>query len=93
METAARLGLSVAACVFDNGLYGTIRARQEQAFPGRASGTNTGRVDFAAAARAHGWLGWTVEKDASVEGVLAEVSAASGCRLAHFIVEPFPLAV
>src|ERR1700677_882774 len=93
METAARLGLSVVACVFDNGLYGTIRARQEQAFPGRAFGTDTGRVDFAAAARAHGWLGWTAEKDASVETVLAEVSAATGCRLAHFIVEPFPLAV
>jgi acetolactate synthase I/II/III large subunit len=93
METASRLGLSVVACVFDNGLYGTIRARQEQAFPGRAFGTSTGRVDFAAAAAAHGWRGWTVEKDADVEPVLAEVSAAGGCRLAHFIVEPFPLAV
>jgi acetolactate synthase I/II/III large subunit len=91
METASRLGLSVVACVFDNGLYGTIRARQEEVFPGRAFGTSTGHVDFAAAARAHGWQGWTVDKDIDIEQVLGDVLAASGCRLVHFIVEPFPL--
>lgn len=91
METANRLGHSIVACVFDNGLYGTIRARQEEAFPGRAFGTSTGRIDFAAAARAHGWLGWTVEKEADVDGAVNDVLAAPGCRLVHFVVEQFPL--
>lgn len=91
METARRLGLSIVACVFDNGLYGTIRARQERAFPGRAFGTSTGHVDFAAAARAHGWLGWTVQRDADMERVAHNVLATTGCRLIHFIVEQFPL--
>jgi acetolactate synthase-1/2/3 large subunit len=92
METARRLGLSIVACVFDNGLYGTIRAQQEQAFPGRAFGTSTGHVDFAAAARAHGWLGWSVDKDADIERIVDNVLANTGCRLIHFVVEQFPLA-
>jgi acetolactate synthase-1/2/3 large subunit len=92
METANRLGQSIVACVFDNGLYGTIRARQEEAFPGRAFGTSTGRIDFAAAARAHGWLGWTVEKEADIDAAVNDVLAAPGCRLVHFLVEKFPLA-
>ena len=42
--------------VADNGTYGTIRMHQEREYPGRVSGFDLGNPDFAALARAYGWL-------------------------------------
>ena len=40
--------------VFDNGMYGTIRAHQERNYPGRISGTPIDNPDFVAIAQAYG---------------------------------------
>jgi acetolactate synthase-1/2/3 large subunit len=91
METAVRGGADLVACVFDNEIYGTIRARQESAYPGRDFGTATGPINFADAARAHGWRAWTVRRDRDLASALEEASAARGCRLVHLRVDPVPL--
>jgi acetolactate synthase-1/2/3 large subunit len=91
LETAVRLGLSIGVFVFDNGLYGTIRAKQEQIYPGQGFGTSVGSVDFAELARASGWHAWTVRSDREVDSVLSEASRETGCRLIHFVTPAEPL--
>jgi acetolactate synthase I/II/III large subunit len=93
METAARMSLDLVCLVFDNSMFGTIRAKQEEAYPGRPSGTVTGAVDFAGLARALGWTAWAVEREAGIEAALAEAGSSAGCRLVHFKVDPHPLAL
>jgi acetolactate synthase-1/2/3 large subunit len=48
--------------LFNNNMYGTIRAHQEGRHPDRISGTDLVNPDFAAIAKAHGGFGAKVEK-------------------------------
>ncbi|HET9662061.1 MAG TPA: thiamine pyrophosphate-dependent enzyme, partial [Thermomicrobiales bacterium] len=57
LATAAQRNLRVICVVFDNGIYGTIRAHQEREFPGRVSGTNLWTPDLVKYAEAFGGLG------------------------------------
>jgi hypothetical protein len=41
--------------ILNNGVFGTIRARRERRYPGRASGATPENPDFSALARAHGY--------------------------------------
>jgi acetolactate synthase-1/2/3 large subunit len=90
METAVRFGTDLVAVVVDNGVYGTIRARQARAFPGRLTGTRIGGIDFAVLASSHGWAAWSARTDAEVDAALAQAAAGSGCRLVHVIVGEEP---
>jgi len=60
LSTAVQHGAAVVVIVVNNGRYGTIRMHQEQAFPGRVSGTELANPDFAELARAYGGHGETV---------------------------------
>jgi acetolactate synthase-1/2/3 large subunit len=62
LATAVKYGLDPIILVFNNAMYGTIRAHQEKAHPFRVIGTDLGNPDFAALARAYGAHGETVEK-------------------------------
>jgi acetolactate synthase I/II/III large subunit len=91
LETLNRLDSETTAFVFDNSLYGTIRAKQQEAFPNRNIGTSLGSVDFGLLGQAAGWSSWTVRKNADVRPMVAEALAARGCRLVHFVVDADPL--
>ncbi len=62
LATAAQAGARPVVLIVNNGTYGTIRAHQERTYPGRVSGTEMANPDFAALARAHGFLGERVER-------------------------------
>ena len=64
IATAVHHGAAPILFVFNNGLYGTIRAHQERHFPGRVVGTDLTNPDFAALARSFGAHGETVERTA-----------------------------
>jgi acetolactate synthase-1/2/3 large subunit len=62
ISTAVAHGAAPVILVVNNGSYGTIRAHQERHHPGRVSGTDFPRADFAAYARAFGGHGEVVTR-------------------------------
>ena len=94
METAVREGIDLTALVVDNGVYGTIRAKQEAETPGRLPATAIGGIDIAAMARAMGWRAVTAETDEDVVAALADaLRTPGGCRLVHARASEQPLAI
>jgi acetolactate synthase-1/2/3 large subunit len=91
LESAVRLDLSTVVFVFDNHLFGTIRAKQEDQYPGRPMGTELGPVDFGQLARASGWKSWTVRSSEEIAPAIDEVLSEDGCRLVHFVLGQLPL--
>jgi acetolactate synthase-1/2/3 large subunit len=70
--------------VVDNGTYGTIRMHQEREYPGRVSGSDLrANPDFAALARAYGWLACHVSATAEFEPAFAAALRADGPTLIH----------
>lgn len=62
ISTAAAHGAAPVILVVNNGSYGTIRAHQERHHPGRVSGTQFPRADFACYTRAFGGYGEVVKR-------------------------------
>jgi acetolactate synthase-1/2/3 large subunit len=62
VSTATAYGAAPVILVVNNGSYGTIRAHQERRHPGRVSGTEFPRADFACYARAFGGYGEVVKR-------------------------------
>ncbi len=62
IATAVQYNLPIVVLVFNNGMFGTIRAHQERMYPGCPSGTYLRNPDFAAYARAFGAFGATVKR-------------------------------
>jgi acetolactate synthase-1/2/3 large subunit len=62
LATAVQYRLPVVMIVCNNGMYGTIRMRQEHQFPGRVMATSLINPDFAAMARSYGAAGATVTR-------------------------------
>ncbi len=86
LETAVRQGVSLVAVVFDNGRYGTIRMHQDR--EGRApAGTDLGPIDFAAAARAMGAQGISVERDDQVPDAIREALASGQPTVIHMVLD------
>jgi len=56
--------LGIVVLVFNNGMWGTIRAHQEREFPGRTIALDFDNPDFAALARAYRGHGEVVQSDA-----------------------------
>ena len=64
LETAVRLKLAgLVVLVFNNNNFGTIRRHQNREFPGRVVGTDLGKIDFSAIAKAMGAEGFRVSKN------------------------------
>ncbi|HNU11045.1 MAG TPA: thiamine pyrophosphate-binding protein [Rubrivivax sp.] len=80
---AGRGKARLVSLVVDNGSYGTIRMHQEREYPGRVSGTELFNPDFAALARAYGWLAERVERTTEFESAFARALAADRPTLLH----------
>ncbi|WP_191237077.1 thiamine pyrophosphate-binding protein [Cobetia marina] len=67
LGVALQYRLGIVVLVFNNGMWGTIRAHQENDFPGREIALTFTNPDFAALVTAYGGLGQVVEKDEDFE--------------------------
>ncbi|SHI96982.1 thiamine pyrophosphate-dependent enzyme [Wenxinia saemankumensis] len=82
LATAVQHDAAPIVLVVNNGIYGTIRAHQEQHYPGRVSGTEMTSPDFAALARAYGLHAERVERTEDFPDAFARARAArSGALL------------
>ncbi len=88
LATAAQRNLRVICVVFNNGIYGTIRAHQEREFPGRVSGTDLWQPDLVKFAEAFGGLGLRVERNEQVAEAIAAANEHSGIAVVDVIVDP-----
>src|SRR5262245_38022227 len=77
LATAAQYSLPVIAIVANNGVYGTIRAHPERAYPRRVIGTTLINPDFAAYARSFGAQGYTVATTADFAPAFRAALASS----------------
>jgi acetolactate synthase-1/2/3 large subunit len=93
LETAVREEARLAALVFDNAMYGTIRMHQEDAHPGRVVATDLGPIDFAAIAGACGATGITVDRNDHVPGAIRRALGSAGVSVVHLKVDPRYLSV
>lgn len=88
LATAAQRGLNVICVVFNNGIYGTIRAHQEREFPGRVSGTDLWSPDLVKFAEAFGGAGIRIDhNDRAAEAVAAAI-ANPGITVVDVVVDP-----
>jgi acetolactate synthase-1/2/3 large subunit len=91
IATAVQHGAAMLIVVMDNRQFATIRAHQENQFPGRVSGTQLVNPDLAALARAYGGYGETVNADdqaqAAVERALAAVRNDRRPALIHVLTD------
>ncbi len=76
LASATQAGAQPIVLILNNGIYGTIRAHQEQHYPARVSGTTMLSPDFAALARAYGFHGERVETTEDFEGAFARALAS-----------------
>lgn len=82
LGTAMQAGAQPIVLVLNNGLYGTIRAHQERAYPGRVSGTTLENPDFTRLARAYGFHGERVAETADFPAAFARaMSCPTGAVL------------
>jgi acetolactate synthase-1/2/3 large subunit len=88
IATAVRHGAAPLLFVFNNGLYGTIRAHQERHYPGRVVGTDLGNPDFAALARSFGAHGETVARTAEFMPAVERAMAARKLAVIDLRMDP-----
>jgi len=86
--SAVQEGAAVIVIVIDNGMYGTIRAHQERAYPGRVSATALRNPDFAALAKAYGGHGETVERTDDFAAAFARAVASGLPAILHVKSDP-----
>ncbi len=88
LATAAQRNLRVICVVFNNGIYGTIRAHQEREFPGRVSGTDIWQPDLIKFAEAFGGIGIRVERNDQAAEAVAAANAHPGITILDVTVDP-----
>jgi acetolactate synthase-1/2/3 large subunit len=88
LATAAQYRLPIVFIVVNNGMYGTIRMRQEREFPGRVHGTSLVNPDFADYARAFGAQGEVVSRTEEFAGAFERALEATRPALIELRVDP-----
>jgi acetolactate synthase-1/2/3 large subunit len=88
LATAAQYSLPVMVIIANNGMYGTIRAHQERAYPRRVIGTTLINPDFAAYARSFGAEGYTVETTADFAPAFRAALAGSKPSVIELKLDP-----
>ena len=88
LATAVQYSLPVIVIIANNGMYGTIRAHQERAYPRRVVGTTLINPDFAAFARSFGAEGYTVETTADFAPAFRAALAGSKPSLLELKLDP-----
>lgn len=76
LETAVRENINVISIVVNNNMFGTIRAHQENHFPGRVLGTPLTNPSFSEVAKLYGCNGATVTKNEDFKAVFQEALAS-----------------
>ncbi len=77
LATAKQHNACPVVLIVNNGVYGTIRAHQENHYPGRVSGTTMESPDFAALARSYGLHGERVERTGDFEAAFDRALAST----------------
>jgi acetolactate synthase-1/2/3 large subunit len=93
LAVAAQHDLRVTCVVFNNSMYGTIRAHQERAYPGRVAGTRLASPDFVKYVEAFGGLGVRVERDEDIADGVRQVVEHEGIGLLEVAVAEDTLSV
>ena len=75
LETARRLGLPIVVMIWEDGGYGLIKWKQDNAF-GRHTDLDFGNPDFVALAEAFDCIGVRVERSGDLPGALKDAFAA-----------------
>jgi acetolactate synthase-1/2/3 large subunit len=86
--TAVQYDLPVIVILFDNGMYGTIRAHQERNYPERVIATALKNPNFADYARAFGGFGVTVENTADFPAGFEAARESGKPSIIHLKVDP-----
>ena len=86
--TAVQYELPVITILFDNGMYGTIRAHQERHYPERVIATALTNPNFADYARAFGGFGVTVESTADFPAAFKAARGSGKPSIIHLKVDP-----
>jgi acetolactate synthase I/II/III large subunit len=86
--TAVQYELPVIVILFDNGMYGTIRAHQERNYPERVIATVLKNPNFADYARAFGGFGVTVENTADFPAAFKAARESGKPSIIHLKVDP-----
>ena len=88
LATAVQYNLDPLFIIIDNGMYGTIRANQERAHPGRVVGTKLNNPDFAAIARGYGAHGERVEATEEFGPAMELARGSQKAAVIHVLVGP-----
>src|SRR5262249_17693953 len=88
LATAVQYALPTIPIIANNGMFGTIRAHQERAFPHRVIGTTLVNPDFAAYARCFGAEGYTIEATRDFAPALSAALASSKPSLIELKLDP-----
>jgi acetolactate synthase-1/2/3 large subunit len=88
LATAVQYGAAVIFCVVNNGMYGTIRMHQERDYPRHVSGSDLANPDFAALARAYGYVGVRITRTAEFEPELVAALEREAGTLIEVMLEP-----
>jgi acetolactate synthase-1/2/3 large subunit len=86
--TAVQYKLPVITILFDNGMYGTIRAHQERNYPERVIATALTNPNFADYARAFGGFGVTVENTGDFPAAFKAARESGKPSIIHLKVDP-----
>jgi acetolactate synthase-1/2/3 large subunit len=92
LATVAGLDRRIRIVVVDNHVYGTIRGKQDEEYPGALFGTSLSAVDFAVLAQGFGIPAWVAKCDSDVHAALTEVCAVDGPAVLHVLTEERPFA-
>ncbi|MGK0544908.1 thiamine pyrophosphate-binding protein [Halomonas cupida] len=75
LGVALQYGVGIVVLVFNNGMWGTIRAHQENDFPGREIALTFTNPAFTTLVESYGGLGEVVERDADFDGAFERALA------------------
>lgn len=88
LETAVRENLNVISIVVNNNMYGTIRAHQENHFPGRVIATPLTNPRFSEVAKLYGCNGATVYKNEDFLPVFYEALHSNKPYVIEILTDP-----
>ena len=88
LATAVQYGAKTIIVLLNNGMFGTIRMHQEREYPQRRAGTELRNPDFAALARAYGYVGVKISKTAQFEPQLLAALARTEGTLIEVALDP-----
>ncbi|MEO7391197.1 MAG: thiamine pyrophosphate-binding protein [Ramlibacter sp.] len=88
LATATQYGAKSIIVLLNNGMYGTIRMHQERDYPAHVSGTELKNPDFAALARAYGYVGVRITRTAEFEPELVAALERGKGTLIEVMLDP-----